>query len=32
MREVDEDGGRHATFRDPYGNEVSFGGPPEEDS
>ncbi len=32
VREVYENGVRHATFRDPDGNEVSFGGPPEEDS
>ncbi len=30
VREVYENGVRHATFRDPDGNEVSFGGPPGE--
>ena len=30
VREVYENGVRHATFRDPDGNEVSFGGPPDE--
>ena len=28
VREVYENGVRHATFQDPDGNEVSFGGPP----
>ena len=32
VREVYENGVRHVTFRDPDGNEVSFAGPPEEDS
>jgi catechol 2,3-dioxygenase-like lactoylglutathione lyase family enzyme len=29
VREVYDNGVRHATFRDPDGNEVSFGGVPE---
>lgn len=30
VREVYDNGVRHATFRDPDGNEVSLGGPPEQ--
>jgi catechol 2,3-dioxygenase-like lactoylglutathione lyase family enzyme len=31
VREVYDNGVRHATFRDPDGNEISFGGPPASD-
>ncbi len=31
MREMYDNGVRHVTYRDPDGNEISFGGAPLED-